>query len=132
MWVATNPASRAKATRCWVTWARQRLTAELLCMEHPLLGLDDGSEPSSDEVAGHALAPVRRVVRLAAVLVDRLQQRRVVDGEQQRRICLVVDMLVSGPARDHEHVAGRPREADPVDDGGAGALEREVDGASGM
>src|SRR4051794_13936261 len=38
MCVARKPASRANVTRCRVTWARQRLTAELLCMDYPLLG----------------------------------------------------------------------------------------------
>src|SRR5438046_1127251 len=127
MWVARKPASRAKATRCWVTWARQRLTAELLCIADPPLWV-----VSSAELAGHALAPVGRGVRLAAVLVQGLQQRRVVDGEEQRRVGPVVEVLVGGPARDHEHVPGRPREAEPVDDGRARALERQVHGASGM
>ena len=97
---------RARASSSRTTTARRLAPVADRPQPHQAVG----SRKRRGDAADHGLVGGR----LDPVLVDRLEQRRVMrprTGSPARRV-LAVEVLVGSPARQHEHVARPPVEAD--------------------
>src|SRR5262249_16434117 len=114
------PRGRSRPPRC------RRGRARAGCRRRP-----PGAWRLSLEYAGHGLVPVVLPVGLPPIAPERLHDRRVLHGEEDR-LSVGAGVLVPGPGRDHEEVPLLPVEPLAVDHAPAAALEGQVDGAPGV
>src|SRR5215510_15455235 len=109
------------ASMMWVSASKMRYPARAIGGPPP--GLPCSSTSRSISVS---------VGRLHAIEAQQLEHRHVLRGEEDGRLCPGVRVGVPGARRDHEEVAGLPRERLIIDGRRAAALHHAIDRAAGL